>query len=111
MPLERVETYTTTGTKASWNLDPSIAPFHASISCELSDGGTVSYTLQYSYDTLNDPLATDADATWFESTDIPAGTTASKAATFNAPIARVRVVIAALTGSLKMISLQGFSTN
>ena len=111
MPLQRSETYTTTGTKGSWNLDTSIAAFNVNIGVILSDAGVTSYKLQYSYDTLDDPLLTDSDATWLDSNDIPAGTTATAETNFSTPIARVRVVIASLTGSLKMTMLQGLSTN
>ncbi len=111
MPLQRTVTYSTTGTKESWNCDPSITPFALSVAFALSSGGTVSYKLQYTYDTLDNPLLTDSDANWFDSTNIPAGTSASKAEAFVAPIARVRVVIATLTGTLTMTMLQGMSTN
>lgn len=111
MPLQRTVTFDTTGTKESWNCDPSITPFALTVAFALSDAGTVNYKLQVSYDTLDDPLLTDNDATWFDSTNIPAGTTGSKAEAFVAPIARVRVVIAALSGTLKMTMLQGMSTN
>lgn len=111
MPLQRTETYTTTGTKGSWNCDPSITPFNLSIALALLSG-TVSYKLQYSYDTLDSPTAVDSDATWFDSTEIPAATAASSAQLFTgAPIARVRVIIATIAGSLKMTMLQGMSTN
>jgi hypothetical protein len=110
MPLQRTETYTTTGTKGSWNCDPSIAPFNVNVAAVLT-GGPVSYSLQYSFDVLDDPLLTDSDATWFTSSDLPAGTTASGQANFSTPIARVRVVIVSLTGSLKVTMLQGFSIN
>lgn len=111
MPLQRTETYTTTGTKPSWNCDPSITPFELNLAVILS-AGTCSYTLQYSYDTLDDPLATDASATWFDSDDLPAGTTATGEANFSTPIARVRLVIAALSGgTLTMKMLQGMSSN
>lgn len=109
MPLQRSETYTTTGTKTSWNCDPSIVPFNASVVCILS--ATATYKLQYSFDVLDDPLLTDADATWFDSPDIPAGSATNAQAAFLAPVARVRVVIAALTGTLTMKMLQGLSTN
>ena len=111
MPLQRTETYTTTGTKGSWNCDPSITPFNVNVAFALVTG-PVSYKLQYSYDTLDDPTKTDNDATWFDSTEIPAATAASAAQQFTAPIARVRAVIATLTaGSLQMTMLQGMSTN
>lgn len=111
MPLQNSITYTTTGTKTSINVDPSITPFALSVACVLSSGGSVSYKLQYSYDSLDDPTLDDTDADWFDSTTIPAGTAASKTEAFAAPIARVRLVIASLTGSLKLTLLQGMSTN
>lgn len=111
MPLNRSETYTAPGTTVSWNLDPSIAPFNAAIACWLSTDGSVSYKLQYSYDLLSDPKLTDADASWIDSTDIPAGTSGDGFSSFSFPVARIRLVIASLTGSLKMQMLQGMSIN
>lgn len=107
--LSRTETYSTTGTKASWNCDPSITPFNMNVVLALLSG-TVSYKLQYSYDTLG-PTDADTAATWFDSTEIPAATAASAAQQFTAPVTMIRVVIAAITGSLKMTMLQGISTN
>lgn len=109
MPYRRTETYTTTGTKGSWNLDPSIAPFNANIAVTLT--GTASYKLQYTLDPLDSPTAVDSDAAWFDSTDIPAATAASGGASFITPVARVRLIIASISGSLKMEAIQGLSTN
>lgn len=111
MPYRRTETYTTTGTKGSWNLDPSIVPFNANIAVTLTTG-PASYKLQYSLDTLDSPTAVDSDASWFDSNDIPAATATSALAAFITPVARVRLVITTLTaGSLKMEMIQGMSTN
>lgn len=109
MPLRRTETYTTTGTKGSWNCDPTLTPFNLSVAFALLTG-TVSYKLQFSYDTLG-PTDADSSATWFDSTEIPAATAASAVQSFNAPVTMVRVVIAAITGSLQMTMLQGMSVN
>lgn len=111
MPLQRTETFSNPGasTTPSWNCDPSIAPFQVGIACIVT--GAVSYKLQYSYDTLDDPLATDSSASWIDSTVIPAGTTGTKEQTFTSPIARVRLVFASGTGSVKMTMLQGMSIN
>jgi len=111
MPLQRTQTYSNPGalTTQSWNCDPSIAPFNVGIACIVT--GTVSYKLQYSYDTLDSPTATDSDASWIDSTTIPAGTATSKEQVFTTPIARVRLVFASGTGSVKMTMLQGLSTN
>lgn len=113
MPLQRSETYTTIGTKGSWNCDPSIAAFSLNIAVLLSAGGVCSYSLQYSYDSLDDPTLTDANATWIDSDDIPAGTTTTAEANFNTPIYRVRLVIVTLTApaTLTMKMLQGMSVN
>ena len=111
MPLQRTEIYTTTGTKGSWNCDPSITPFQVNVAAVLSGGGAVSYSLQYSYDTLDDPTLTDNDASWFDSDDLPLGTTTTGETNFSTPIARIRIIIASLTGSLKVTMLQGMSIN
>jgi hypothetical protein len=107
--LSRTETYTTTGTKGSWNCDGSITPFNMVVALALLSG-TVSYKLQYSYDRLG-PTDADTAATWFDSVEIPAATAVSAAQQFSAPITMIRVVIAAITGSLKMTMRQGISTN
>ena len=109
MPLQRTETFTGTGNTPSWNCDPSIAPFNLSVSCAAL--GAANYKLQYSYDTLDDPLATDASATWFDSTEIPGGTTISAAQQFTAPIARVRLAITTNAAGIRMTMLQGMSIN
>lgn len=109
MPYRRTETYTTIGTKGSWNLDPSIAPFNANVAVTLI--GTASYKLQYSLDPLDSPTAVDSDASWFDSNDIPAATITSALAAFITPCARIRLVIASISGSLKMEAIQGLSTN
>ena len=109
MPLRRTETYTTTGTKTSWNTDPSVVPFNCNINLTIT--GTATYSLQYSLDTLDSPTAADSDAVWVTSPDVPVGTTVSQQVAFNVPIARIRVVIASISGSLKVEMLQGISTN
>lgn len=106
MPLYRKETYTTTGTKDSLNLDPTIAPFQAAVACTLGTTGT--YKVQFSLDPMT---ITDANATWQDSTGIPASTTSSATTTFVGPVSRIRVVIAALDSSLVLQVAQGISVN
>lgn len=107
MPLQRTQTYSNPGasTTASWNCDPSITPFQVAIATVVT--GSVSYKLQYSYDVDT----ADANSDWFDSTTIPAGTTATKEQAFTSPIAKVRLVFASGTGSVKMTMLQGMSIN
>jgi len=108
MPLYQTVTYTTTGTKQSLNLDSSIAAFNAQIAVTLT-AGTASYKLQYS---LTPFTIADASANWFDSADIPTGTTTSAVTVFAAPVERVRLVIAALSGgSLILEASQGISAN
>jgi len=106
MALSHSVAYTTTGTKTSVNLDPSISPFNASVGVNLS--ATATYKLQYS---LSDVNVADTDAIWVDSVNIPASTNASKVTNFMFPVSRVRVVIAALTGTLTLETLQGFTSN
>jgi|SRR5882724_2921467 len=108
MALIHEVVYTTTGTKDSVNLDPSITPFNVNVAFTLVTG-PVSYKLQYS---LSDCNISDANAIWFDSTDFPAATAASKVAPITAPVTRVRTIIATLTaGSLTLQTLQGWTTN
>ena len=111
MPYNRSITYSTSGTKASFDFDASIAPFNASIMVTLT-GGTTSYKLQYT-NTNYGILTTDAQANWFDSADIPAGTTTSAFASLITPITRARLVIASLAGggTLVVEASQGLSTN
>lgn len=111
MALAHEEIYTSTGTKPSVLLDPSITPFNVNVACVVGAGATASYKLQY---TLSDVNVSDANALWFDSTDFPAATAASKVAPISAPVSRVRMVIATLTGgvaTLTLQTLQGWTTN
>lgn len=107
MALYATETYTTAGgVKASKNMDPSIAPFNATVAVTLGSTGT--YKLQYSLDPMT---VADADASWFDSVNIPAGTTASAVTNFMFPVSRVRVDISAVGTTLKLQISQGFTNN
>jgi len=108
MALYQTITYTTTGTKDSINTDPSIAPFNATLAVTLT-GGTATYKAQWS---ISAPDVADADAIWFDSTDIPANTSASKVSYLTAPVGRVRLIIAALSGGDLVLQLaQGYTKN
>jgi hypothetical protein len=106
MALYQTETYTTTGTKASKNCDPSIAPFAVTVAVTI--GTTGSYTVQYS---LDPSTVADASSTWFDSTTLPSGTTASGVASFISPVAKVRIAIAAVDSTIKFQVSQGFTVN
>lgn len=102
-PLYQAVSYTTSGTKSSLELDPSVVPFSATIACTLVSG-SVNYKLQYSLDPTS---VADADALWFDSGDIPSGTTTSAVSSFAFPAYRVRLIIASISGQLTMQVLQG----
>ena len=111
MPYFRQQTYSAAATTPSWNLDPAIAPFEANVVCTLS-AGTVSYKLQYTLSSLYNPTAVDSDAIWVDSLDIPAATAASAVSRITSPVARIRLVIATLSGgTLTMQVRQGLSIN
>ena len=114
MPYYRSETYSTAISTPSWNLDPAIVPFNALVSVLWNGTGAVSYKLQWTPNALDDPTHTDAaNANWFDSVDIPAATATTAHSTLNAPVARIRLVIATCSGgaTLQMQARQGLSTN
>lgn len=114
MPYQQSITYAagTTGNQPSINLDHTISPFNASVIGIVGAGATTSYKLQVAYDNFDGPSMTDAAATWFDSTDIPAGTATSKVSVINNPVTRIRFVIASLSGgTLTMTAVQGLSKN
>jgi len=104
--LYRSVAYTTTGTKDSVNLDPSIAPFAVTIGVNV--GTTATYGMQFSLDPMD---VSDANAIWYDSGDIPTGTTTSATSFILSPVSRVRLVIAAVSGTLTLQTQQGFSVN
>lgn len=99
--------YTDTGTKASINMDPSIAPFNASLAVTLSSTGT--YSIQYSLDDY--ATVTDANALWFTDANLGSGTAASGVTNYMFPVSRIRIVIAANGGTITLQTLQGFTQN
>ena len=112
MPYYQTLTYSSAVTEPSIGLDNSIVPCNATVSCTLLGGATANYKLQWTLDPLFGPLDTDSDANWFDSTDIPSGTTTNASATFTTPVARIRLVIASLSGgTLQVEVLQPLSTN
>lgn len=106
MAYSHYVSYTTTGTKASVNMDPSIVPFNASIGVTLSSTGT--YGIQYSLDSNDTP---DASSSWFNDTNLPAGTALSGVTNYMFPVTKIRIVITALSGTLSLATLQGFTSN
>lgn len=106
MALSQYISYTTTGTKASLNIDASIAPMSATIGVAVGGGAT--YKIQYSLDALD---VADADADWFDDPTLGSGTITSGTTAYPHPVTKIRIVIAAVTDTVKLKVLQGFTIN
>lgn len=101
----RSATYTTAVAQPGFNLDPMAEPFGATITVILLGAATATYGIQYA---LDDPFTvSDNNANWLFSTQLPSGQTASAGMTFYGPVSRVRINIAAITGSVLMQVAQG----
>jgi hypothetical protein len=114
MPYNKTITYVpgASGAQASFDFDPSITPFNATITVSLLSSATATYKLQYTATTYG-VTTTDSQANWFDSPDIPAGTATSSFASFLTPITRARIVFSAnlATGNMVLDVIQGMSTN
>jgi hypothetical protein len=114
MPYNKTITYASgaNGAQASFDFDPSIAPFNATATVTLLGGATATYKMQYTNTTYG-ILGTDATANWFDSPDIPAGTTTGAFVSWLTPIVRARIVfsVALSGGSMQVDVTQGMSTN
>lgn len=106
MAKPTITPYTTTGTKASIGLDWATTPFNVAVAVTVGTTGT--YSIQYS---LDDPSTTDANALWFTDANLGSGTTASGVTNYMFPVTRIRIVIAAITGTITLQTLQGFAVS
>lgn len=84
-------------------LDHYIAPFSVGIGCVVT--GTVSYTVQHTYDDVWAPTYSAASGVWFAHSTI-ATKTANFDGNYSAPVTAVRVTIASGTGSVAMTVIQ-----
>lgn len=82
-------------TTAPVPLDRYLTPFQVTVACVVT--GVVAYKLQYSYDDMFDTTITP---TWWDDSDIPAGTAASAESAFDNPISGLRIVKASGSGSV-----------
>ena len=99
--------YTTTGSQPSVNMDPSIVPFNASVAVTVGTSGT--YSIQYALDDY--AMVTDANALWFTDSNLVVGTTTSGVTNYMFPVTRIRIVIAAISGTITLQTLQGYTAN
>ncbi len=87
-------------------VDPAANPFSLSYAVELAAGATGSFSVFYSLDDPNDATWTPV---WFSDLTLGAAQTASVSGGYSRPIRQLRVAFTALTGSARVIVLQGLS--
>lgn len=85
-------------------LDIMQVPFAIGIGCVVT--GTVNYTVEHTYDNINDPAFNPATATWFANSGISAKT-ANADGNYAFPVRAMRLNQASGTGSVTMCVLQG----
>lgn len=90
----RQTTYTTSGAKGSFNLDPMLRPFTVTIGVILGNGTTATFNVETS---LDDPFTvSDANANWTAEVE---GSTSNTRVNLTSPVQRVRLNLTALGGS------------
>jgi hypothetical protein len=87
-------------------LDHYKTPFNVSIGCGLSAGASLTYTVQYTYDNVQDPAFSPATATWYSITSL-----ASKTSTLDGniafPVTAVRLNVSVwASGTVTMAVIQ-----
>lgn len=104
MPLPSSQRYTTTGAKLAYIMDYSQSPFNATVGVVLEGAATATYGVQYTLDNPNDPAVTPV---WFDDVNLPAGQSANGVSNYMFPVYAVRINIAAISGALRFIVIQG----
>jgi hypothetical protein len=98
-------TLTAAGVSAPIILDTYRAPF--SVGIGVTKTGTVSYSVQYTYDDVFSSSFDPTTAGWFTMSGFPGGTAASADGTISSPVTAVRLNAATITsGSLVMTVIQ-----
>ena len=81
-------------------------PFNVGIGCDVSAGGTLTYTVQHTFDDVQSPTFSAATATWFSNSTIVAQT-ADKDGNYAYPVTAIRLLVTAWTsGSVTMTVIQ-----
>lgn len=100
-------TQTGVGTTAWIPLNRMQTPFNVSLGAVIS--GTVTYTIQHTFDNVLDPTIAQGTITAFDNVNMTAQTTNSTG-NYAFPVAAVRLNITAGTGSVALTILQGATT-
>jgi len=91
-----------TGASSPILLDFYHNPFNVSVFVEFYSGATATYKLQYTGSNLND--SSYPSATWFDDTvNIVSGTTTAKSGNFAFPVYAVRLNVASISGTIRLV--------
>lgn len=96
-------TQTGTGSSAVDVPDQYIAPFAIGIGVKVT--GTVTYTVQHTFDDVFLPTFDPAAATWFDHPSLTAQTT-NKDSNYAFPVAGIRLTVSAGSGTATAVLLQ-----
>lgn len=91
------QTLSASGVTAPVPLDHYISPFNVSLGCIVSNGATVNYKVQHTFDDVFAVGFDPSTATWFDHADIT-GETASVDGNYAFPVIAVRLNASTLSG-------------
>ena len=81
-------------------------PFSVGVGCDISAGGSLTYSVEHTFDDPFSPTFNPATATWFQNTGLTAQTT-DKDGNYTAPVTAVRLNVTAWTsGTVTMTVIQ-----
>ena len=81
-------------------------PFNVGIGCDVSAGGSLTYTVQHTFDDVQSPTFNPSTATWF-SNSVIVSQTADRDGNYAYPVTAVRLTVTAWTsGSVTMTVIQ-----
>lgn len=81
-------------------------PFSVGVGCDISPGGSLTYTVEHTFDDVFAAGFTPAGATWFPNAGLTAQTT-DKDGNYSAPVTAVRLNVTAWTsGTITMTVIQ-----
>ena len=81
-------------------------PFNVGIGCDVSAGGSLTYTVQHTFDDVQSPSFNPSTATWFSNSTLVAQTT-DKDGNYAYPVTGIRLLVTVWTsGSVTMTVIQ-----
>lgn len=102
----RVTVAGATGVSPPIPLNNYSTPFSVGVGCDVSAGGSLTYSVEHTYDDVFAAGFAPASATWFSNSGITAQTT-DKDGTYSSPVVAVRLNVTAWTsGSVTMTVIQ-----